>query len=74
MKQLTLITITLGIFLSSSLFAGPPEIKKKVAPPPPPPNYGVGFYGAIDMGANIYQDRGGTRTFTGDNRIYRPNR
>ena len=27
------------------------------------------FYGAIDMGANIYQDRGGTRTFTGDNRI-----
>ena len=31
--------------------------------------YGLGFYGAIDMGANVYQDRGGTRTFTGDNRI-----
>ena len=26
-----------------------------------------GFYGAIDMGANIYQDRGKKpRTFTGD--------
>ena len=31
--------------------------------------YGLGFYGAIDMGANVYQDRGDTRTFTGDNRI-----
>ena len=26
--------------------------------------YGLGFYGAIDAGANVYQDRGGTRTFT----------
>ena len=34
--------------------------------------YGLGFYGAIDMGANIYQDRGGTRTFNGDNRINDP--
>ena len=31
--------------------------------------YGLGFYGAIDVGANVYQNRGGTRTFTGDNRI-----
>ena len=69
MKQLTFITI--GIFLSGSLFAGPPDYKN-VAPPPPPPNYGVGFYGAIDMGANVYQDRGGTRTFTGDNRNIDP--
>ena len=45
------------------------EAYKQVAPPPPPPMYGLGFYGAIDMGANVYQDRGGTRTFTGDNRI-----
>ena len=29
--------------------------------------YGLGFYGAIDMGANIYQNRGGNRTFTQDN-------
>ena len=67
MKQLTFITITLGLFLSGSLFAGPPDVSKQVAPPPPPPNYGVGFYGAIDMGANVYQDRGGNRTFTQDN-------
>ena len=65
MKQLTLITI--GIFLSTSIFAGPPDVSKQVAPPPPPPNYGVGFYGAIDMGANVFQDRGGNRTFTQDN-------
>ena len=26
--------------------------------------YGLGFYGAIDAGANIYQNRGGTRTFS----------
>ena len=25
--------------------------------------YGVGFYAAIDMGANVHQDRGGTRVF-----------
>jgi hypothetical protein len=33
---------------------------------PPPGIYGTGFYGAIDAGANVYQDRGGTRTFTED--------
>jgi opacity protein-like surface antigen len=65
MKQLTFITI--GIFLSGSLFAGPPAPEyKQVAPPPPPPNYGTGFYGAIDMGANVHQNRGGDRTFTDD--------
>ena len=65
MKQLTFITI--GIFLSGSLFAGPPAPEyKQVAPAPPPPNYGTGFYGAIDMGANVYQNRGGDRTFTDD--------
>ena len=41
------------------------EVYKQVAPPPPPPMYALGFYGAIDMGANIYQDRGETRTFNG---------
>jgi len=63
MKQLTFITI--GIFLSGSLFAGPPATEyKQVAPPPPPQLYGTGFYGAIDMGANVYQNRGGDRVFT----------
>jgi opacity protein-like surface antigen len=34
-----------------------------VAPPPPPPLYGTGFYGAIDAGANVFQNLGDTRTF-----------
>ena len=35
------------------------------APAPPPAEiYGSGWYGAIHMGANIYQDRGDARTFT----------
>jgi opacity protein-like surface antigen len=37
---------------------------KTVATAPPPPVYGTGFYGAIDMGANVYQNRGGDQTFT----------
>src|SRR5205809_7076164 len=65
MKPLTLTTVAIGILLSGSLFAGPPEYKQ-VAPPPPPELYGLGFYGAIDMGANLYQNRGGDRTFTQD--------
>src|SRR5207248_2978070 len=28
--------------------------------------WGTGFYGAIDMGANLYQNRGDDRTFTND--------
>ena len=66
MKLLALISTATITVASSSVFAGPPDYKQ-AAPPPPPPNYGVGFYGAIDMGANVYQNRGGTRTFTQDN-------
>src|SRR5882724_12354428 len=66
MKQLILISIATIAFLGGSAMAGPPDYKQ-AAPPPPPPNYGVGFYGAIDMGANVYQNRGGNRTFTQDN-------
>jgi len=46
------------------------------APPPPPEIYGSGWYGAIDLGANIYQDRGDVRTFTnlnGDRLTLDPN-
>src|SRR5216110_975599 len=68
MKPLTPITVAIGILLSGSLFAGPPEYKQ-VAPPPPPELYGLGFYGAIDAGANVFQNRGGERVFTGENRI-----
>ena len=69
MKKVSLSTAVLIGFVAASLQAGT-EVYKQVAPPPPPVyGYGLGFYGAIDMGANVYQDRGGTRTFTGDNRI-----
>jgi opacity protein-like surface antigen len=67
MKKLYLLSIAILIgFLATPLQAGT-EVYKQVAPPPPPPMYGLGFYGAIDMGANIYQNRGGDRTFTQDN-------
>jgi opacity protein-like surface antigen len=66
MKKLSLLLTTILIgFLAAPLQAGT-ETYKQVAPPPPPPMYGLGFYGAIDMGANVYQNRGGDRTFTVD--------
>jgi opacity protein-like surface antigen len=71
MKKISLLsTAALIGFLAVPLQAGT-EVYKQVAPPPPP-MYGLGFYGAIDAGANIYQDRGGNRTFNGDNRINDP--
>src|SRR5215831_5172241 len=65
MKKCSFLALTLLGFVTSSVRAGT-ETYKQVAPPPPP-MYGLGFYGAIDMGANIYQNRGGNRTFTQDN-------
>jgi opacity protein-like surface antigen len=67
MKKLSLLSTAVLIgFLAAPLQAGT-ETYKQVAPPPPPPLYGLGFYGAIDMGANVYQNRGGDQTFTDDN-------
>src|SRR5881397_4341170 len=66
MKKSYPLTALLVGLLTASLQAGH-EVYKQVAPPPPPPMYGLGFYGAIDLGANVYQNRGGTRTFTQDN-------
>src|SRR3989442_2841361 len=65
MKKLLLSTVSLTALVAASVQAGT-ETYKQVAPPPPPELYGLGFYGAIDMGANIYQNRGGDRTFTDD--------
>jgi len=66
MKKISLLsTAALIGFLAVPLQAGT-EVYKQVAPPPPP-MYGLGFYGAIDAGANVYQNRGDTRTFTQDN-------
>jgi opacity protein-like surface antigen len=66
MKKLLFFTVALTGLLATSLRAGPAEPYKQVAPPPPP-IYGTGFYGAIDMGANVYQNRGGDQTFTQNN-------
>jgi opacity protein-like surface antigen len=62
MNTFAILTSLLLAFVTASVQAGQ-EVYKQVAPPPPP-MYGLGFYGAIDMGANVYQNRGGTRTFS----------
>src|SRR5206468_4419511 len=63
MKKFSILTSVIFGFVTASLQAGT-ETFKQVAPPPPPPElYGLGFYGAIDAGANVYQDRGGTKVF-----------
>src|SRR5213596_1254728 len=64
MKKLYILTSVIFGFVTASVQAGT-ETFKQVAPPPPPPElYGLGFYGAIDAGANVYQDRGGTKVFS----------
>jgi opacity protein-like surface antigen len=66
MKKLSILMSILIGFATASVQAGPPEVYKQPAPPPPPELYGLGFYGAIDGGANVYQNRGGDRTFRDD--------
>ncbi len=66
MKKLLFSTVAFTGLLAASLQAGPAVEYKQVAPPPPP-MYGLGFYGAIDAGANVFQNRGDDRTFTQDN-------
>src|SRR4030095_3782655 len=67
MKKFAVLTSLLLAFVTASVQAGPQEVYKNVAPPPPPPElWGTGFYLGVDLGANVYQDRGGDRTFTGD--------
>jgi len=61
--NLTLTTVTMAIFLAASANAGE-SMPPPPAPPPPPDIYGLGWYGAIEIGANVWQDRGDTRTFT----------
>src|SRR6266576_6589063 len=64
MKKFFILPLLLLGFATVSVQAGQ-EVYKQVAPPPPP-LYGLGFYGAIDMGANIYQNRGSDTTFSDD--------
>jgi opacity protein-like surface antigen len=63
-KFCVLVSLLLGL-VTVSLQAGPPVEYKQVAPPPPP-LYGLGFYGAIDAGANVYQNTFDSTTFTQD--------
>src|SRR6266480_134292 len=67
MKRFSILTSILLAFVAISLQAGEGVAYSKNVAPIPPPLYGLGFYGAIDMGANVFQDRGGTKTFTDDN-------
>jgi opacity protein-like surface antigen len=74
MKKLfhLLSALTMATLLASRVNAG----ETAPAPAPPPEIYGQGWYGAIHMGANIYQDRGDSRTFTnglGDSLFVDPN-
>jgi opacity protein-like surface antigen len=57
MKKFSLLASLLLGFVTASVQAGG-EVYKQVAPPPPPPLYGTGFYGAIDAGANVFQNLG----------------
>jgi predicted porin len=64
MKKLfrLLSALTMAILLAARANAG------EYNPPAPAPEvYGTGWYGAIDLGANIYQDRGDVRNFTNAN-------
>jgi opacity protein-like surface antigen len=62
LKKLPLLLVAILGF-AGSLRAGEPVEYKQVATPPPE-LYGTGFYGAIDLGANILQNRGDAKTFT----------
>ena len=66
MKRFSLLTSILVAFATVPLQAGEAVAYKQVAPPPPPELYGLGFYGAIDAGANVYQNRGGTKVFSNE--------
>src|SRR5438034_4986399 len=66
MKKFSLLTSMIVVFVTASLQAGEAVAYKQVAPPPPPELYGLGFYGAIDAGANVYQNRGGEKVFSNE--------
>src|SRR5438477_6732446 len=67
MKRFFVLTSIIFGFVTASVQAGEAFSYKQVATPPAPELYGLGFYGAIDAGANVYQNRGGDRTFSGEN-------
>ena len=63
--------LTMATLLAVVVNAGPAP-----APAPPSEVYGTGWYGAIELGANVWQDRGGLRSFSdvnGDTLTIDPN-
>jgi opacity protein-like surface antigen len=64
MKKCSILAPLLLGFVTASVQAGQEVYKQVAPPPPPPPLYGTGFYGAIDAGANVYQNTFDSRTFT----------
>lgn len=66
MKRFSILASLLVGFVVGSLQAGESVSYKQVTQPPPE-LYGTGFYGGIDMGANIYQNRGNDVTFSDQN-------
>jgi opacity protein-like surface antigen len=62
-KKLSSFVITLLGFATAAARAGEPDLYKQDVPPPPR-LYGTGFYGALDVGPNLFENRGETRTFT----------
>jgi opacity protein-like surface antigen len=64
MKRITLLSLVISAFIGGSLSAGPADFKQ-VAPAPPPCDYGVGWYAALEGGANVWQnfDDNFTRSF-----------
>src|SRR6266536_1620073 len=67
MKKLLFLSPIMARFLTVSLQAGPAVVESKnVVPPPPPEVFGTGFYMALDLGANVWQDRGDTRVFSNE--------
>ena len=67
MKKLFLLTATLemAILLAVRVNAGE-TMQTEYRSQPPPEIFGTGFYGAVDIGGNVYQDRGGDRVFTNE--------
>jgi opacity protein-like surface antigen len=65
MKKLSVVLALIIIAIGS--VEGGESVSYKQLAAPPPELYGTGFYGAVDMGANLFQNRGDDRTFTDDN-------
>ncbi len=68
MKKLAFLASIMAGLLAVSAQAGEavvPTDSKNVAPAPPSPEvFGAGFYMALDLGANVYQNRVSEETFT----------